>query len=113
MGDCESSVQVEVRLYGEFAKSKGSLLALAIEPGSTVRQVTRALGLPPEELGPVFVDGRYAKLSKTLSGGERVGIFPRDMSLVYIYVSYEAQEGPLAYVPQEDEPGLGQEKACR
>ena len=93
-------MEVEVRLYGEFAKLRGSGLTLTLPPDSTVAQAVQALGLPAERLGPVFVDGRYARLSRPLAGGERVGIFPSSMSLVYIEVSYEAQEGPLTYVPR-------------
>ena len=105
---------MEVHLYGAFAKAHGPHLAIDIAPGSTVAQLAQALGLPIAELGPAFVDGRYAKLTQALRGGERVGLFPKDMSLVYIEVTYEAQEGSrLAYVPRGARPGASQEPPCR
>jgi len=95
-------VQVEVHLYGELGKRKGASLTLALAPDSAVSDLVRALGLSPEELGPVFVDGRYVKLTRPLHGGERVAIFPTNMSLLYVEVSYEAQDGDLRYVPRRD-----------
>jgi sulfur carrier protein ThiS len=47
-----------------------------VQPGETVEEVLRGLGVPPEKTRIVLVDNRPAELSQPLAGGERVGIFP-------------------------------------
>ena len=50
--------------------------AVSITPGTTVRAVLEAIGVPLEKAKLIFVDGLKKDLDQTLSGGERVGIFP-------------------------------------
>jgi molybdopterin synthase sulfur carrier subunit len=47
-----------------------------IEPGMTVRKLLQQLKIPQEKARLIFINGVKANLSATLSGGERVGIFP-------------------------------------
>jgi molybdopterin converting factor small subunit len=44
--------------------------------GETVADVVARLGIPPEELKLVFVNGAHAPLSTPLADGDRVGLFP-------------------------------------
>ena len=47
-----------------------------IEPGISIRNLLEYLNIPQEKAKLIFIDGIKANLSSTLSGGERVGIFP-------------------------------------
>ncbi len=47
-----------------------------IEPGISIRCLLEQLNIPQEKAKLIFIDGIRANLSATLSGGERVGIFP-------------------------------------
>jgi sulfur carrier protein ThiS len=85
------TIRVEVWLYGPIARyageqSQGSYAELHLElpAGSTMQDVLDHLGLPPEEKGITFVNGRLAALpgldtdrDLVLRDGDRVGISHR------------------------------------
>lgn len=50
--------------------------AYPIAEGETAQSVVSRLGIPPEDLKLVFVNGNHAELSKPLADGDRVGLFP-------------------------------------
>lgn len=47
-----------------------------ISPGITIRDLLHHTGIPEEKAKLIFINGIKADLETTLSGGERVGIFP-------------------------------------
>jgi len=49
---------------------------LRVSPNTPVSQVIAALGLPPEEVTLILVDGQRRSPEFLLSGGERLGLFP-------------------------------------
>ena len=82
---------IEIHLYGglrrvaaETAATSQSIVRLPPAPGDTVRSVAVRAGLREEELGSnLFLNGRYASLDTPVSDGDRLGLFPRDMQLLY------------------------------
>ncbi len=50
--------------------------AYPIAQGDTAGSVVARLGIPPEELKLVFVNGTHAELSAPLAQGDRLGLFP-------------------------------------
>lgn len=50
--------------------------AHALAPGERVADVVARLGIPPEDLKLVFVNGSHAELSHQLADGDRLGLFP-------------------------------------
>jgi len=50
--------------------------AFSVAPGETVADVVARLGIPPDELKLVFVNGAHAPLATPLADGDRVGLFP-------------------------------------
>ena len=43
-----------------------------------------SIGIPPEELGRnIFLNGEISALDRTVKDGDRLGIFPDDMQLLY------------------------------
>jgi sulfur carrier protein ThiS len=85
------TINVEVWLYGPMAQyageeSQGSYaqVHMALPQGSTMGDLLEKLGLPPEEKGITFVNGRLAALpgldvdqTIVLQDGDRVGISHR------------------------------------
>ncbi len=85
------AIQVEVWLYGPIARyageqSQGSFAELHLElpAGSTMQDLLDRLGLPPEEKGITFLNGKLAALPGLdsdrqieLHDGDRVGISHR------------------------------------
>jgi molybdopterin converting factor small subunit len=47
-----------------------------IESGDCLADVLTGLGIPREKARLIFIDGAKGDWNTTLSGGERVGIFP-------------------------------------
>ena len=47
-----------------------------IDTGLSIQSLLEQLNIPPEKAKLIFVNGVKADLTQSLSGGERVGIFP-------------------------------------
>ncbi|MBU1228511.1 MAG: MoaD/ThiS family protein [Proteobacteria bacterium] len=50
--------------------------SFAVSPGETAGQLAARLGIPPEDLKLVFVNGVHVELDAPLQDGDRVGLFP-------------------------------------
>jgi len=82
---------LEVHLYGKLRRfsadsdpTSASVVAVRCEPGDTIGRIVSRLGVPREELGSnVFQNGRYASLGAPVADGDRIGLFPDDMQLLY------------------------------
>jgi len=60
----------------------------------TVASVIERIRIPRSEVGSnLFVNGRYATLETRLADGDRLGIFPDDMQLLYKWY-FDPQSGP-------------------
>ncbi|MDR3043805.1 MAG: MoaD/ThiS family protein [Desulfovibrio sp.] len=44
--------------------------------GGTVHDVVLALGIAPEDVAVIFVNGLHAPMDKALAEGDRLGLFP-------------------------------------
>jgi molybdopterin converting factor small subunit len=82
---------ISIHLYGKlrrFATNRGaqsdSILLLSHEAGDTVGAIVDRIGIPRGEVGSnIFRNGRYADLNTPISDGDRLGLFPDDMQLLY------------------------------
>ena len=82
---------IEVQLYGKlrrFAQQKKpteeSVVYIPIFKDLTVQKAIEIIGIPLEEVGQnIFVDGEYSELSRKIVNGQRLGIFPDDMQILY------------------------------
>ena len=81
---------IEVHLYGalrSYAAQKEvgreSVAWLDLQPGSTVGDALRRLGIGDGEVSNVFRNGRLAAREDTLQPGDRLGVFPLNISLLY------------------------------
>ncbi len=62
------------RFIPDYNPEKGVIME--VSSGSTVLEVTQRLGIPPEEVKIVMVNGIHSSMDKTLEGNERVAFFP-------------------------------------
>ena len=74
-------IRVEVRLYASLEKARPPLKAgdpffVELEAETSVRQLVETLGIAPESVQLIFVDGVARGLDHVLSGGDRVALFP-------------------------------------
>ncbi|HLB11810.1 MAG TPA: MoaD/ThiS family protein [Dehalococcoidia bacterium] len=81
---------LEVRLYGKLRRfaakkevSSDSLIMVELPDVETVQGVLERIGVAREEVSNVFLNGRLAGLEQQVKDGDRLGLFPPDMSLLY------------------------------
>ena len=82
---------IEVHLYGKLRHftnnqdpTRDSIIYTPIEEGDTIEDVVRHIGIPFEALGSnIFLNGEYSALGRKVKDGDRLGVFPNDMQLLY------------------------------
>ena len=82
---------LEVHLFGKlrhFAENKEitseSVVNIPFYPGDTIQCVVERIGIPLKEIGNnIFLNGEYSALARPVADGDRLGIFPDDMQLLY------------------------------
>jgi molybdopterin converting factor small subunit len=85
------SPMIAVHVYGRLRRvaddrraTSDSVVGVRHEPGDTVRAVAERLGFHEDELGTNLCrNGRYASLDTPVEDGDRLGLFPSDMQLLY------------------------------
>ena len=103
---------IEVHLYGSLrrvaadaAATSDSVVSLPHEDADTVMSVVSRAGLQADEIGSnLFLNGRYATLDTPVADGDRLGLFPDDMQLLYKWY-FDPSPGT-----GEPEAGKGAEK---
>jgi hypothetical protein len=85
-----SSTVVEVRIYGALQKRFGRASAfeplrrqVAVGPSGSIRDVLASLGLEPDEVSHLFLNGEYSAVSRRVRAGDQLAVFGRDMALLY------------------------------
>jgi len=98
---------IEVHLYGKLrrfsdnADPKSQSVALVqCQPEDTVGRIVDRLGVSVTELGSnIFLNGKYANLESSVQDGDRLGLFPDDMQLLYKWY-FASSQGSRA--PNQD-----------
>ena len=82
--------RVEVRFYGALRSysdqrevNRDSVAWLDISRSTSVDGALRRLGIADAEVSNVFRNGRLAARDDELRPGDRLGLFPSNMSLLY------------------------------
>ena len=72
-----TNVKIQLKLYATLRKfAPGDGDELDIEPGSSVNDILKQLGIPDIEAKLIFINGKKVAIDAILKGGERLGIFP-------------------------------------
>jgi len=81
---------IEIHLYGKLrthAPDKRpdaeSIVELPPKGGDTVGTILERLGITPQDTSNIFLNGELCLLSREIHDGDRLGIFPDDMALLY------------------------------
>ena len=82
---------IEVRLYGKLRRftdnqdpTRDSIIYIPVETGDTIEDIARHGSIPIEEIGSnIFLNGEYSALTRKVKDGDRLGIFPTEMQLLY------------------------------
>jgi molybdopterin converting factor small subunit len=91
---------VEVHLYGKLRRftdnldpARDSIVYVPVKEGDTIEDIIRRIGIPFEELGSnIFLNGEYSALERKVKDGDRLGIFPDNMQLLYKWHFYKHRD---------------------
>jgi len=83
---------IEVHLYGKLRRftdnldpARDSVIHVRVVKGDTIGDVARRIGIPREQIGTnIFHNGEYCTLERKAQNGDRVGLFPPDMSILMV-----------------------------
>ncbi len=82
---------IEVHLYGKLRRftenqrpSRDSIICVPVGEEDTIEEIVERIGIPHEELGSnIFLNGEYSAKTRQVRAGDRLGIFPDDMQVLY------------------------------
>lgn len=82
---------IEVHLYGKLRRFTDnldpaceSIVRIPTKKGDAIVDIARRIGIPDKDLGPnIFLNGEYSALTRKVKNGDRLGLFPDDMVLLY------------------------------
>ena len=92
---------IEVHLYGKLRRftdnqdsTRDSIVYIRVEEGDSIEEIVRRIGIPQEALGSnIFLNGEYSALGRKVKDGDRLGVFPNDMQLLYRWYFSKTGEG--------------------
>lgn len=58
-------------------------LQIDLQPEATIGDVVRRLGIDPVQIAHLFLNYQYSAITRRVKDGDRVGVFGRDMALLY------------------------------
>ncbi|MGQ4870776.1 MAG: MoaD/ThiS family protein [Candidatus Thorarchaeota archaeon] len=86
--DCGETM-LEIHLYGLLrsmvegtSASEDTIIYVEYVSGETFSQLIERMGLQMKELGDCFVNGTLARPDTPLADGDRIGLFPFNMTLL-------------------------------
>ena len=74
-------MKIEINLYASLApyspvgEGRGPRI-LEVEPGATIWEILKRLGVPLESVKIIFLNGVHAEGGEVLKEGDRIGVFP-------------------------------------
>ena len=87
-----------VKLYGNLRESvkdldleRGLPITFNIEDGSVhfVYDIVEKFAISEDELSHIFVNSKYCGIGKEVKDGDRVGLFPKNMALMFAEIPLE------------------------
>jgi molybdopterin converting factor small subunit len=88
-------VPILVKLYGKlkenlekFELDENLPLSINIDPDEvhSVNDILEKFALNEEELSHIFVNSKYCGINKEVNNGDRVGLFPKNMALLFVEI---------------------------
>ncbi len=89
---------IKIKLYGDLREK---VTLPKIDPGvpstldmekndfKTVLDVLNKLDIKMDEISHIFLNSRYSGIKKEVKNGDRIGIFPRRMGIMFVEIMNE------------------------
>jgi len=84
-----------VKLYGKLKENlkkydleENIPQSIKIDPDEfhSVNDILKKFAITEEELSHIFVNGKYCGIDKEVNNGDRVGLFPKNMALLFVEI---------------------------
>ena len=91
-----NKIPISVKFYGElrdrlpYKKMKAGIpntLKIEINEFKTVLDLLKEFGIAENEISHIFVNGVYSGAGKIIKDGDRIGIFPKRMGLMFMEIT--------------------------
>ncbi len=92
---CVLRMSILVKLYGKLRENvkeidleEGLPVSFNIKPSEVhiVYDILEKLVIKEDELSHIFVNGKYCEVGKEVTDGDRVGLFPKNMALLFVEI---------------------------
>ena len=89
---------IRIKLYGDLREKvpnlkndHGAPSTLDMDTGEirTVLDVLNQLNIIQNEISHVFVNSRYSGIERDVKSGDRIGIFPKRMGIIFVEIMHE------------------------
>ncbi|MFX1329062.1 MAG: MoaD/ThiS family protein [Promethearchaeota archaeon] len=89
---------ITIKLYGDLREKLPNLedntsisviLNFNVEGIETVSDVLDKLNVTQEEISHIFVNHKYSRTEKEVKNGDRIGIFPKRMGIIFVEIMNE------------------------
>lgn len=86
---------IKVKLYGDLREKLTqinnenglpSTLNIEIDGITTVLDILNKFGITQEEISHIFVNSKFSGTKKDIKSGDRIGIFPKRMGLIFVEI---------------------------
>jgi len=86
---------IKVKLYGDLREKVKqinneiglpSTLNIEIDGITTVLDILDKFSITQEEISHIFVNNKYSSPGKEVKNGDRIGIFPKRMGLIFVEI---------------------------
>ncbi|MFX0036442.1 MAG: MoaD/ThiS family protein [Candidatus Hermodarchaeota archaeon] len=89
---------ITIKLYGDLREKLPHLkdntcisgtLNFDVEGIETVSDVLNKLNITQEEISHIFVNHKYSRDKREVKNGDRIGIFPKRMGIIFVEIMNE------------------------
>ena len=100
-------MSITVKLFGDlrlknkcssdFTGGLPSLITINNEGLTTISDLLKHLNIKQSETSHIFINGIYSGFSKKINDGDRIGLFPRNMGLLYKWYFQKEEDDEQEY----------------
>jgi len=91
-------MSILIKLYGKLRENvkdvdlkKGLPVTFNVDDKDVqnVYNLIEKFAIREDELSHIFVNGKYSGIGKEIRDGDRVGLFPKNMGLIFVEIPFE------------------------
>ncbi|GAH18140.1 unnamed protein product [marine sediment metagenome] len=91
-------MSILIKLYGKLGENvkdvdlkEGLPVTFYVEDKNVhnVYDIVEKFAIREDELSHIFVNGKYCRVGKEVRDGDRVGLFPKNMALMFVEITLE------------------------